>query len=97
MNNKGLVEIPKLGAGTDYDQKITACMIPGDTIEEIENHLESLDFDVLKRLMLVYDCGVGDIQHHIARMKGIKCKTKKSKKESKNEESWGQYLARVRK
>lgn len=61
----------------DYDQNITAYLIRGQTIKEIEDHLESLNFDIIKKLMLVYDCRIEDLIYNIARAKGIKCSQKK--------------------
>lgn len=55
------------------DQNITACMIPGDTLEEIERNLNKEKFRFIKKLMQIYQCNVGDLAHKIARTKGIKC------------------------
>lgn len=67
----------------DYDQEITACMVEGNTLEEIEQTLSAMPFGHVKKLLEIYKCKVGDLTRKISLAKGIKCSAKESKKEKK--------------
>jgi len=63
----------------NYDQNITAYLIPGNTLEEIEQSLAKEKFEIIKKLMRIYQRDIGDLARRIAQTKGIKCPPKKSK------------------
>lgn len=55
------------------DENLSACMIPGNTIQEIESHIEFLDYKITKKLLAAYGCSITDLAYRIAKAKGIKC------------------------
>lgn len=54
------------------NDKVAADQIAGDTIEEIDTVLGRLNFDAIKRLLVAYECSIGELAHKILRAKGLK-------------------------
>jgi len=65
MNGDGPFGVPR-------PEKITAEIVPGNTLKEIEDSLSTYDFSSMQKLMMIFGCSIGELPHKIARAKGIK-------------------------
>ena len=57
-------------------EKLAAICFLGNTVAEIENELDCLSLEQLKRILVIFDCGIEGITEKILRTKGLKCSTK---------------------
>ena len=71
MNGDGPFGVPR------PDIELTAEIIPGDMIEEIEGTLADYPLSYLQKLLNIFGCSIGDLSRKIAKAKGLKCKSKK--------------------
>jgi hypothetical protein len=82
MNGDGPFGVSRPG----YNLEITAEIVPGATIEQIEKSLSSYSFSSLQKLILIFDCSLDDLSRKIAKAKGLKNVDKrKDRRATKNQ------------